>query len=507
MDISAATWNTVSKLLDEALDLEPAARAVWFEQLSATQPALAPSVRKLLAAHASSETDDVLSKLPPLPQGTNHVTALTSGDRVGPYRLKRELGVGGMADVWLAERADGAFTREVALKLPMISRLRRDLAQRFARERDILARLEHPNIARLYDAGVSADGLPYLAMEYVDGRAITEYCDAMKLGIEARLKLFGQVLDAVQFAHANLVIHRDLKPSNILVTADGQVRLLDFGIAKLLADDDTAHETQLTRLSGRALTPDYASPEQIRGQPLTIATDIYSLGVVLYELLAGRRPYRLTMQSAAQLEQAIVSAEPARPSSAVTADAAIARATTRARLVKSLSGDLDIVVLKALSKSSIERYPTASEFAQDLLNHLAGVPVQAQPASWTYRVRKFVVRNRLPVIAASGVSAILIAATVVSVWQANVARDEAARAAEVKKFVLSIFKDTDTLTGGSRKTTAVDLLQQARARLAATPVRDSSIAVELLTSIGFSFIGLGEYDRRSPCWRRPRDSQ
>ncbi|MBC8118627.1 MAG: serine/threonine protein kinase, partial [Burkholderiaceae bacterium] len=229
MQVSATTWNTLSKLLDEALDLEPAARGPWMEALDRTQPALAPSVRKLLAAHASSETVDVMARLPPLEAGSGaatRTTSLATGDRIGPYRLKREIGSGGMADVWLAERADGAFTRDVALKLPLISRLRRDLAQRFARERDILARLEHPHIARLYDAGVSEDGLPYLAMEYVDGQPITQFCDEHKLGIEARLTLFAQVLDAVQFAHASLVIHRDLKPSNIMVTSNGDARLL-----------------------------------------------------------------------------------------------------------------------------------------------------------------------------------------------------------------------------------------------------------------------------------------
>ena len=219
MQVSATTWNTLSKLLDEALDLDAAARDTWLEQLRSTQPQLATSVVKLLAAHASSETADVLAQLPSFNrlETSTRVSSLTPGDRIGPYRLKREIGTGGMADVWLAERADGAFTRDVALKLPLINRLRRDLAQRFARERDILARLEHPHIARLYDAGVSEDGLPYLAMEYVDGQPITQYCDEHNLGIEARLKLFAQVLDAVQFAHASLVIHRDLKPSNIMV--------------------------------------------------------------------------------------------------------------------------------------------------------------------------------------------------------------------------------------------------------------------------------------------------
>ena len=477
MQVSATTWNTLSKLLDEALDLEPAARDTWLERLNATQPQLAPSVLKLLAAHARSETADVLAQLPALGRSESgpRVASLAPGDRIGPYRLKREIGAGGMADVWLAERADGAFTREVALKLPLINRLRRDLAQRFARERDILARLEHPHIARLYDAGVSEDGLPYLAMEYVDGQPITEYCDAHKLGIANRLRLFAQVLDAVQFAHASLIIHRDLKPSNILVTAGGDVRLLDFGIAKLLADNDTAHETQLTKLSGRALTPDYASPEQIKGEPLTIATDIYSLGVVLYELLAGSRPYRLKVQSVAQLEQAIVDAEPQRPSGASTVQSAATRAMTEQRLVRALAGDLDTIVLKTLAKSSAERYSTIAEFAQDLNNHLSGLPVRAQPASWRYRAGKFASRNRLAVGAASTVAMILLVATGVSLWQARVAMQqttvaqrESKRAQAVQRFLLDLFRaNTDAQADPlrARETTARELLDTGAARV------------------------------------------
>jgi serine/threonine-protein kinase len=477
MQVSASTWSTLSKLLDEALDLEPAARETWLERLSVTQPQLAPSVHKLLAAHASSETGDVLAQLPSLDRSESsaRVSSLAPGDRIGPYRLKREIGAGGMADVWLAERADGAFTREVALKLPLINRLRRDLVQRFARERDILARLEHPHIARLYDAGVSEDGLPYLAMEYVDGQPITQYCDAHKLGIEVRVRLFGQVLDAVQSAHASLIIHRDLKPSNILVTIGGDVRLLDFGIAKLLVDDDTAQETQLTQLSGRALTPDYASPEQVKGEPLTIGTDIYSLGVVLYELLAGQRPYRLKVRSAAQLEQAIVDIEPPRPSSVGDAIVAEARGTTKQRLARSLTGDLDTIALKALAKLPGGRYATAAEFAQDLNSYLTGLPVRAQPASWFYRTRKLIVRNRVAVGAATAVAFALIAATTVSLWQANIARDqasvarrEATRAEAVQKFLLDIFRtNTDQQADPikARNTTARELLDIGAARI------------------------------------------
>ena len=492
MEISAATWNTLSELLDEALDLEPAARAAWLDQLTATQPVLAQSMRRLLAAHACSETVDVLARLPGLPSSDRlNSSSLAPGDLIGPYRLKRELGAGGMADVWLAERADGAFTRDVALKLPLINLLRRDLVQRFARERDILARLEHPHIARLYDAGISGEGLPYLSMEYVDGNAITQYCDTQRLDIPARLRLFAQVLDAVQYAHAHLVIHRDLKPSNILVTGDGQARLLDFGIAKLL-EGEAIEETQLTRMAGRALTPDYASPEQIKGEPLTIASDVYSLGVVLFELLTGARPYKLKLKSAAQLEQAIVDAEAAAPSASVNAEAAGARSTAVARLVRTLRGDLDNIVRKALAKTPLERYATVADFAADLRRYARGEPVLARPSSWHYRMRKFVTRYRWAVVGGGAVSGAVLVGAGVSLYQANLARAQAERAEEVTRFVLSIFEGAYTRAGASRLTTATELLAQARERLAATPITDISTRVQLLTSIGVSTLLLGD---------------
>jgi serine/threonine-protein kinase len=484
MNLSAGTWTTLSKLLDEALDLPPDERAGWLEQVTRTQPEIAPALQKLLAAHASDETADVLRQLPALDMpesprpdanASSSTGGLVAGERVGPYRLVRELGGGGMADVWLAERADGAFTREVALKLPLITRLRRDLAARFARERDILARLEHPHIARLYDAGISAEGLPYLAMEYVAGQPITAYCDSLRADVTTRLKLFRQVLDAVQYAHANLIVHRDLKPSNILVTGEGQARLLDFGIAKLLAEDETAQETQLTRLSGRALTPDYASPEQILGQPLTIATDVYSLGVVLFELLTGNRPYKLKLESAAQLELAILNAEAAKPSSAVDANAAAARGATVQQLARTLSGDLDTIVLKALAKEPAARYGTVSAFAEDLQRFSEGRAVLARPASFWYRSRKFVRRNKYAVGAATAACTLLLASTAVSLWQARVAREQAAAAAReaqraeaVQNFVLDIFRansDQQQDPARARSTTARELLDLGTERL------------------------------------------
>ncbi len=509
MNVTPDTWAAVSTLLDEALDLDADARVLWLEHIHATRPEVAPVLRKLLAAHVACETGDVLQQLPRLDApvvSVERTAGIAVGALVGPYRLTREIGSGGMAEVWLAERADGAFNREVALKLPRITRLRPDLAARFEHERDILARLEHPHIARFYDAGVTVDGLPYLAMEYVAGRPLTSWSDDRQLTTPERLALFAQVLEAVQFAHANLVIHRDLKPSNILVTGDGQVRLLDFGIAKLLSIDQSAQETRLTQFAGRALTPNYASPEQIKGEPLTIASDIYALGVVLHELLAGELPYRLKLQSLAQLEQAIVSAEPSRPSRAVTPETASTRGASAKRLARALRGDLDTIVLKALAKQPGRRYATVAEFAEDLQRHLTGQTVQARPASWGYRARKFITRNGLAVSAATAISAALIAATAVSLWQAQRAREQAARAEqqaaraeEVKGFVVSFFEAADVAGGAAtRQTTVVDLLKQARERLDAAPITDDAIRAELLTTIGSGLFSFGELELAEP---------
>jgi len=494
LKVSAAVWTSLSRLLDEAFDLEAHARATWVAQLQQMQPELAPTVRKLLAAHATPPRADILARLPKLASLINRSrpTAPGVGDRVGPYRLKRELGVGGMADVWLAERVDGAFTRVVALKLPIMNRLRRDLAQRFARERDILARLEHPHIARFYDAGVSGGGLPYLAMEYVDGLPINEYCDAHRLGINARLSLFNQVLEAVQFAHANLVIHRDLKPSNVLVTAAGEVRLLDFGIAKLLAENDIAQETQLTQMAGRALTPDYASPEQIKGEPLTIATDVYSLGVVLYELLVGCRPYRLHARLATQLEDAIISVDPARPSSAASEGAARARAITAPQLSRALSGDLDTITLKALAKSSADRYPTVVAFAEDLQRHLAGRPVIARPTSWLYRAKKFVVRNKLIAGAATGAVLSLMIGAGIAGWQAQQARTDQRRAEQVKAFLASIFVDIDPNYGQGALVPASAILITASRRIDNEFGTDPRLALEVATLVASGLLATSE---------------
>jgi serine/threonine protein kinase len=315
------------------------------------------------------------------------------GELVGPYRLIRLLGEGGMAEVWLAQRADGSIKREVALKLPLLWRERQDLSSRFARERDILAALEHPHIARLYDAGVSPDGLPYLAMEYVRGERLTAWCDTHRLGVNERLNLVLQVLDALQYAHAHHVIHRDIKPSNILVNEAGYVRLLDFGVAKLLEQHE--QQTDITIVYGRALTPEYASPELARGGAVEPASDVYSLGVLLYELLAGCLPYGIKATgSLALIEEAIVAAEVAKPSANLAPDAGAARATSQGKLERRLRGDLDAIVLKALAKVPSDRYGSAAALADDLQRYLSGQPVTARPDRFTYRFSKRVQRHR-----------------------------------------------------------------------------------------------------------------
>ena len=410
MPLSIPQLARLSTLLEQALPLDEAGRQRWFAELpagnedlvSALKDALFPADGKTpglqeFATLAKFGTDGV-----PTP-----VSCLKAGERVGPYELIRPLGTGGMAEVWLAQRADGAFKREVALKLPVLTRVRKDLEERFARERDILAGLEHPNIARLYDGGIDAQGLPYLAMEFVQGRPLTVWCDASQLPISSRIRLFLQVLDAVTYAHERHVIHRDIKPSNILVSDSGDVRLLDFGVAKLLEEDST--QPELTQVYGRALTPEYASPELLRGDAVDARGDVYSLGVLLYELLCGTRPYRIKPgASLGSLERAIETMEVERPSTRIDDDASSLRTTTSEKLSRSLRGDLDAIVLKALAKNPEERYGTAADLSEDLQRYLQGKPVKAQPARLTYRVRKYLLRNRAA-IATTGAVVVLFA--------------------------------------------------------------------------------------------------
>ena len=396
--------------------LPPISPAMREAAVLAARPSNADNTGGASNAHASPFSGTLSGDMP----------TREAGQHVGPYRLIKELGRGGMGVVWLAERADGTHARQVALKMPLVENLNWLLAARFARERNILASLEHPSIARLYDAGVDEHAQPYIAIEYVAGLPITQYVLEKKLKPEAIVQRFTKVIEAVAHAHAQLVIHRDIKPTNILVDAKGEPHLLDFGIAKLLDDDESmsADATQLTRLSGRALTLDYASPEQVNNVPLGTASDVYSLGIVLYELLTGSRPYHPKGPTRRDLELAILEQDPGKPSELLlrTGDSEAGKSA------RSVRGDLDTIVLKALKKDPMQRYATAQAFADDLKRYIAFEPVTAKPDSEWYRVARFVRRNRVGVGVALALGAAIAAGVTSTVWQASIAKTQAARA-------------------------------------------------------------------------------
>ncbi len=475
MHVDPEAWPVLSALMDEWLDLPEDRRAAWLASLEPKHADLMPTLRELLSQQPKPAFLEALPAIGDDPADSPAAPgSFAPGMLAGPYRLERELGRGGMGVVWLATRADGSLKRDVALKFPLFSFHDPALTNRFARERDILERLEDARIARLYDAGVTAQGQPYLALEYVEGEAITEYCDRLRFDIRARLKLFLEVLQAVQYAHANLVVHRDLKPSNILVTNAGQVRLLDFGIARLLEEGQAA-ETDITRSGGRALTPDYASPEQISGHAITTATDVYSLGILLYELLTGNRPYRLPRgASGGDLAASLLGISPERPSQAATDELqAGARAGLNPKgLAAVLRGDLDTIVLKAIQKEPQARYSTADAFAQDIERYLTGQPVLARPESRWYRTRKFVLRNRFAVSAALTAALALAAGAGIALWQAHRAVGEKRRA------------DTEAATAGAISDfLQKDLLSQAGSATQAGPGRPPDPDIKVRTAL------------------------
>ena len=448
MALTPEDISALSRLLDEALVLPAADREAWLARLPPAEQAHASRLRKMLAQHsqdtqtgsgsgsgsgsASASGSAGGAGLQQLPRLRATEPVALAGERVGPYRLLREIGRGGMGSVWLAERADGAFQRQVALKLPRLSQSA-GLAERMARESDIGALLEHPHIARLYDAGLDERGRPFIAMEYVDGQALDIYCAQQALDTRARLRLFVQVVRAVAHAHGRLVIHRDIKPSNVIVSAQGQACLLDFGIAKML--DAGPADAGLTQEYGRALTPAYASPEQVSGGPLGVAADIYSLGAMLFELLTGTLPHRPQRSSAAALEEAILHVEPG-PASA--------RAATRAQ-ARALRGEVDAIVAQCLRREAESRYGTAAALADDIERHLAGQPVSAQPDSAWYRLRKLLQRQRLVFASGGAVVLALAGGGAVAMVQAQRAQAQSERARTVQAFVVDLFRAN---TGG-----------------------------------------------------------
>lgn len=491
----SAQWAVINQLLDEALALDPSQREDWLTRLPAEHHPLRETLRSLLATQAGIETVAFLDTLPRMSEPPPPEGELKPGDEIGPYRIIELIGRGGQGAVWSAQRVDGQLKRKLALKLPRLT-WAEGLAARMERERDILGALDHPYIARLYDAGVDQRGRPFLAIEHVDGVNLERYCDEQRLDLRARVALFMKILEAVQHAHTALVVHRDLKPANILVNNKGEPKLLDFGVSSLMDEAAAEGDDPSIRTAGRALTPRYASPEQIAGKRLGVGSDIYSLGVVLYESLTGCSPYPVKRPSAAEYERVITDGE-VRPASRapITDGIALARDNSPRRLVRALQGDLEAVLLRAMAVDPRDRYGTAAAMRDDLRRWLTGRPVQASPPSTWVSLRKFVVRNAWAV---GGVSAAVVAvgvAGLIAMWQASEAREEARRANATRDLLMGVFSDANPALHGGREMTARQLLESNEARLVDRLRGDPVLQADVLQSVASVWDRFGEWDR------------
>ncbi|MCP3960445.1 MAG: serine/threonine protein kinase [bacterium] len=482
--MSPERWRRLDALFRDAVERDDADRAALLDRACDGDAELRREVEELLDAHRRAGSfleDAALDEAARLAESR-------AGQRIGAYEVVEQLGRGGMGTVYLAVRADERYRKQVAIKVITRGLDTDEVQRRFRQERQILAGLDHPNIAGLLDAATSDDGLPCFVMEYVDGTRIDHYCERQRLSVNQRLELFRTVCSAVQAAHRNLVVHRDLKPSNILVTADGVPKLLDFGIAKLLDPASFDQTVEPTARPFRRMTPEYASPEQVRSENITTASDVYSLGVLLYVLLTGRPPYRVDTNRATEMERVICEQEPERPSAA---------GPERRRL----SGDLDTVVLKALAKEPERRYASVEQLSGDLKRHLVGQPIIARPPTFSYRAGKFLRRHRTGVAMAALSVALLLAGIVTTAWQAHVATTarataeaERGRAEEVTGFLEELFQVADPSRTEGETITARELLDRGAARLADQPWEQPEVQARLLDAIGWSYHGLGYYD-------------
>jgi len=490
-DMNRERWAVLSPYLDQALDVPPAERASWIAALAREDAALAAELQALLGEHDALGRARFLEQSPSRP----FEMAPLAGATFGAYTLTRPIGRGGMGTVWLATRSDGRFEGVAAVKLLNMALIGRAGEERFNREGNILARLTHAHVAHLIDAGVSNGGHPYLVLEYVDGEPIDVYCDTHAIDVEGRIHLLLDVLAAVAHAHANLIVHRDIKPSNVLVRTDGEVKLLDFGIAKLLESDEPgASATVLTQEGGRVLTPEYAAPEQVSGGTVTTATDVYALGVLMYVLFAGRHPAGDSVRSPAELVRAIVDSEPRHPShvvanktDAMTDAIAASRATTPEKLRGVLRGDLDTIVAKALKKNPAERYSSVGALADDLRRYLKHEPISARPDTLRYHAAKFARRNRVSVALAAAALIATMAGAVSTLIQARAARRERdfafrqlARAEAIND--LNSFVLSDAAPSG-KPFTVNDLLSRAE-HIVGRQRHDDANRAELLVSLG-----------------------
>jgi eukaryotic-like serine/threonine-protein kinase len=504
---TADSWERIQSILEIALEREPGEVAAYLDEACSGDAVLRGEVESLIAAdrRAPAFLDRrtlLLSDPPAIPVPLENA-------RLGAFRVLHEIGRGGMSVVYLGERADAQFVQRVAVKVLQQDARAAGMAERFRMERQILGSLDHRGIVRILDGGTTGDGRPYLVMEHIEGERIDTWCDRHRLTIEQRLSLFGQVLHAVAYAHRALVVHRDLKPDNILVTEDGEVRLLDFGIAKLL-DRGSSTNVTLTRAGLRAMTPEYASPEQIRGEHVTTASDIYALGVLLFQILTGQRPYALEEQTPWAVERAVLESEPDRPSTAIyrsdkpgdTADArAAARRTEPGRLHTMLDGDLDAIVLKALRKEPGERYGSADAFREDIERYLGSQPVLARRGTRWYRARKFARRHRAGVAVGAAGAVVLLGSTAAIASSRNVAETaresaerEARTAREVTDFLIAVFGGSNPFSAVGDTVSARTLLEQGRERIGRELHDAPLVRASLLDAMGQVYTGLGRFE-------------
>ena len=506
-------WARVKELFAEALEETLGERESFLARRCPDDASLREEVRTLLLAHESAGS---FIETPPAPVAAARLGEQAPqlvGRMVGPYRIVREIGHGGMGTVYMAERADGAFEKQVAIKVIRRGLDTEDVLLRFRHEREALAGLDHPNIARLLDAGSTSDGLPYFVMEYVEGIPIDRFCDQRKLTIADRLQLFQTVCGAVQAAHRNLVVHRDIKPDNILVTSGGVPKLVDFGIAKLLAPTSTgARETRVTE---RLMTPGYASPEQVEGRPITTATDVYSLGVLLYELLTGRHPYPRARAEGS--EWGIGEHTPEKPSTVVVQsleaagpddvtgprspeEVSRARQVSPAALRRELRGDLDTIVSVAMRNEPQRRYGSVEQLAEDVRRHLTGLPIMARKDALGYRAARFVGRHAAAVAAAALLLVVLLVAVVAVAWQARVAaeerdraRVESAKTRQINVFLQDMLRSPDPVNQG-RNVKVVDTLDRAARRLDVDRSENPEVEAAIRRALGVTYGSLGMYD-------------
>jgi serine/threonine-protein kinase len=530
--MNVSRWNEIERLYFEALARPPAARDAFVTAASAGDTELQAEILAMLTASEDSQALRIEGRLAGGDVAAAAMAAERIGQRVGVYRLTGLLGRGGMGEVYLAERVDEQFRQTVAVKLLRTEARTPELLARFRAERQILAQLVHPHIARLLDGGMTDDGHPYLVMQAIDGEPITDYCDARQLAIRERLRLFRTVCTTVQFAHQSLVVHRDLKPSNILVTDQGEVKLLDFGIAKLLEPQVIGLSAALTRTELRLMTPEYAAPEQLRGQAVTTAADVYGLGLLLYELLTGHHPFELSGKSPSEVERIVCEEDPPRPSQVVArqverrrpaggretvtpATIAHARRTHPGELRRHLRGDLGTMALMALRKDPVRRYATAGQLAEDVERYLRSEPVIAQRDSLAYRARKFVQRNRVGVVAGATIAVLLLAFSIITTLQArqlsrerDAARSERDHSDQVVQVLVDLFESNNPDLDPGRDTLRVrEFLQQSEARVIEELAEQPLVQARMQHVLGKVYRARSQYTRARDLFREAYDNQ